>query len=471
MLELRPDSAPPLVNQIINGLRELIENQTLKPGAKVPSIRAFAATYSVSTFTVVEAYDRLVAQGLLVSRGNAGFFVNRSATERIDLQAHEPDPGKPAFNSEWYLQQIFESRQLNLKPGCGWLPNDWMFEDGLRRGMRQVASSEMELSGYGDPMGLLELRTLTAQTLQQDLRIVANPSQLMLTHGASQALDLAVRTLVKPGDVVLVDEPGYPNLMSILRFQGATLIGVPRTPSGYDLEHLQRLLHQHRPTVFFTQPHLHSPTGSRTPLSQLHRLLQLAAEHGVRLVENNLYADMIAEPQPCLSSLDHQHQVVYVGSYSKSISPNLRVGYMLADPALIQQLLQMKMRSGLTTSQVMERVVYAAITDGRWRKHLKRLRQRLADAQREVSVQLTRLGFELFIESDEGMYLWARHPRIADSAALVDDALERGIMLGPGQLFLVDSRATPWMRFNVAFSTDPALWVELERLLAAQIKT
>ena len=470
MFELHPDASHPLVNQIIDGLREAIENQTLKPGAKVPSIRAFAAKYSVSTFTVVEAYDRLVAQGLLVSRGTAGFFVNRAASDLLDPQASEPDLAKPAFNSEWYLQQIFESRQLAFKPGCGWLPNDWMYEDGLRRGLRQVASSVMELSGYGDPMGLAELRTLTAQNLQQDLRIVVPPNQLMLTHGASQALDLAVRTLVKPGDVVLVDDPGYPNLMSILRFQGATLLGVPRTPNGYDLEHLQRLLDHHQPTVFFTQPHLHSPTCSRTPLVQLHRLLQLATQHGFRLVENNLYADMIEEPLPCLTSLDHLQQVVYVGSYSKSISPNVRVGFMLANPELMQQMLQLKMRSGLTTSQVMERVVYAAITDGRWRKHLKRLRQRLAEAHQEVGRQLARLGFERFIDSDEGMYIWTRHPAIPDSAALLDDALDQGIMLGPGQLFMVDSQATGWMRFNVAFSTDPALWEQLEKLLVKHIR-
>ena len=470
MFELRPDASPPLVNQIINGLRDAIENQTLKPGAKVPSIRAFAAKYSVSTFTVVEAYDRLVAQGLLVSRGTAGFFVNRAAGDLLEAQASEPDTAKPAFNSEWYLQQIFESRQLAFKPGCGWLPNDWMFEDGLRRGLRQVASSVLELSGYGDPMGLAELRTLTAQNLQQDLRIVVPPNQLMLTHGASQALDLAVRTLVRPGDVVLVDDPGYPNLMSILRFQGATLVGVPRTPNGYDLDHLERLLDQYRPTVFFTQPHLHSPTCTRTPLVQLHRLLQLATQHGFRLVENNLYADMIEEPLPCLTSLDHLQQVVYVGSYSKSISPNVRVGYMLANPELMQQLLQLKMRSGLTTSQVMERVVYAAITDGRWRKHLKRLRQRLAEAHQEVGRQLARLGFERFIDSDEGMYIWTRHPAIPDSAALLDDALDQGIMLGPGQLFMVDSQATGWMRFNVAFSTDPALWEQLEQLLVKHIR-
>ncbi|CAG8863685.1 Histidinol-phosphate aminotransferase [Pseudomonas fluorescens] len=470
MLELRPDSSTPLVNQIIDGLRELIETQTLKPGAKVPSIRAFAATYSVSTFTVVEAYDRLVAQGLLVSRGNAGFFVNRAAGEIRESHNLTAGPARPTFNSEWYLQQIFETRQLAYKPGCGWLPNAWMYEDGLRRGLRQVAGSPMELTGYGDPMGLPELRTLTAQNLQQDLSIVANPAQLMLTHGASQALDLAVRTLVRPGDVVLVDDPGYPNLMSILRFQGATLIGVPRTPAGYDLDQLERLLADHRPTVFFTQPHLHSPTCSRTPLAQLHRLLQLANQHGFRLVENNLYADMISEPQPCLTSLDHLGQVVYVGSYSKSISPNVRVGYLLANPDLMQQLLRLKMRSGLTTSQVMERVVYAAIIDGRWRKHLKRLRQRLAEAHQEVGRQLHRLGFELFVESDEGMYIWTHHPAIPDSAALLDDALEQGIMLGPGQLFMVDAQATGWMRFNVAFSTDPVMWEVLEKLLVKHVR-
>ena len=359
---------------------------------------------------------------------------------------------------------------MPYKPGCGWLPNDWMYEDGLRRGLRQVAGSPLELSGYGDPMGLMELRTLTAQNLQQELSIVANPAQLMLTHGASQALDLAARTLVRPGDVVLVDDPGYPNLMSILRTQGATLVGVPRTPAGYDLNQLEQLLTHHRPTAFFTQPHLHSPTCSRTPLPQLHRLLQLASQHGFRLVENNLYADMVTEPQPCLASLDHLQQVVYVGSYSKSISPNVRVGYMLANPELMQKLLHLKMRSGLTTSQVMERVVYAAIIDGRWRKHLKRLRQRLAEAHQEVGRHLHRLGFELFTESDEGMYIWTRHPAIPDSAALLDDALEKGIMLGPGQLFMVDAKATGWMRFNVAFSTDPAMWELLEKVFVKHVR-
>ncbi len=142
----------------------------------------------------------------------------------------------------------------------------------------------------------------------------------------------------------------------------------------------------------------------------------------------------------------------------------------LANPELMQKLLHLKMRSGLTTSQVMERVVYAAIIDGRWRKHLKRLRQRLAEAHQEVGRHLHRLGFELFTESDEGMYIWTRHPAIPDSAALLDDALEKGIMLGPGQLFMVDAKATGWMRFNVAFSTDPAMWELLEKVFVKHVR-
>ena len=186
-------------------------------------------------------------------------------------------------------------------------------------------------------------------------------------------------------------------------------------------------------------------------------------------MENNLYAEMIAEPQPCLASLDSLRQVVHIGSYSKSISPNVRVGFLLAEPLLMEQLLRLKMRSGLTTSQVMERVVYAAVTDGRWRKHLKRLRQHLAQAHQVVGAHLRQLGFELFVESDEGMYIWCRHPGIADSTVLLQEALELGIVLGPGQLFRVNAQPTGWLRFNVAFSMDPALWTSLEKLLARHV--
>ena len=219
MFSLSPDAPTPLVAQIVDGYRRLIAEGALKAGAKLPSIRAFAASHGISVFTVVEAYDRLVAQGWVASRAQAGFFVKRRTGEAA---AAEPARADLHFDARWYLQQIFESRSLPLKPGCGWLPHDWLFEDGVRRGLRHLAGEGAELGGYGLPHGHLALRLLIAEGLGEQ-QIAADPDQVLLTQGSSQALDLAARRLVRPGDAVLVDDPGYPNLMFMLRFLGARL--------------------------------------------------------------------------------------------------------------------------------------------------------------------------------------------------------------------------------------------------------
>ena len=161
--------------------------------------------------------------------------------------------------------------------------------------------------------------------------------------------------------------------------------------------------------------------------------------------------------------------MIYLGSFSKTISPNLRTGFLAARRDLLDELVQLKMISGLTSSEITERITFGVVTDGRWRKHLKSLRERLAEAHRTVGRRLLNLGFELFHEPEAGMYLWARHPDLPDSAELSKEATGAGIMLGPGQLFLVEPRPTGWLRFNVAFSQDERLWRFLEqRILLGQ---
>jgi DNA-binding transcriptional MocR family regulator len=463
MLILHPDASVPLVSQIVEGLRRLMIDQTLRPGTKLPSIRAFAAAHAVSAFTVVEAYDRLVAQGWLVSRAHAGFFVKRRADE--PPSSGEPRRADLSFDARWYLQHIFESRHLALKPGCGWLPGDWLFEEGVRRSLRHLASDGAELGGYGLPRGHMALRLQIAEALGEH-QIAAGPEQVLLTQGSSQALDLVARRLLKPGDPVLVDDPGYPNLMFMLRFLGARVIGVARTPGGYDLAALEAALIEHRPRAFFTQPRLQSPTNSVTPVAQLFRLLQLAGQHDLALVENDLYVDLDPEGRPSLASLDQLQRVVYVGSYSKTISPNIRVGYLVARPDLIDDFAQLKMLSGLTSSDLTERLAHGALSEGRWRKHLKSLRERLAEAHQQVAQRLLQLGFEIFNEPKAGLYLWARHPDLTDGGELSKQAAAEGIMLGPGHLFLCEPRPTGWLRFNVAFSHEDRLF----RFLDDQIR-
>ena len=464
MITLDPNSPTPLVSQIVDGFRRVIADQTLRPGSKLPSIRGLAAQHAVSVFTVVEAYDRLVAQGWVVSKSNAGFFVKRRQEAPAPLKTEAPINAL-RFDARMYLRQIFENRHLELKPGCGWLPNDWLFEEGVRRSLRQLASDGVELGGYGLPHGHMALRVLIAESLTER-HIPVDAENILLTQGSSQALDLVARRLVRPGDTVLVDDPGYPNLMFMLRFLGARLVGVPREPGGYDLAALASLLAEHRPKAFFTQPRLQSPTGSVAPMAQLHRVLQLAEKYDVAVVENDIYADLDPEARPSLASLDQLRRVVYIGSYSKTISPNIRVGFLVANPELLDELAQLKMVSGLTSSDLNERLAFGALTEGRWRKHLKSLRDRLAQAHGVVGQRLNDLGFELYSEPKAGMYLWARHPDLPDCIELSQRAVGSGMLLGPGHLFLTEPRPTGWLRFNVAFSDDERLF----RFLREQVR-
>lgn len=453
MFVIEPQSPVPLVNQVVAGFRQMVDNGVLRAGAKVPSIRQFAHSNGVSVYTVVDAYDRLVALGYFQSQAHSGFFVRArgEATQRPMAGA-----SPYSFDSMWYLSKIFENRGLRSKPGCGWLPAECLFSDGLKRSLRALASQELDRGGYGDPKGYLPLRQLVRDFLaQREVLTVAD--QVLLTQGSSQAMDFAARHLVREGDAVLIDEPGYSNQLFALRHLGARLIGAPRTPMGYDLEVLEARIKEHRPKVFFTQPRLQSPTGSCASLAHLHQVLQLAEKYDLTLVENDIYADLDPEGRPSLASLDQLKRVIHIGSFSKTISPNIRVGYLCAKPGLIEGLARLKMFSGLTSSEFTESLAFGALTDGRWRKHLKTLRDRLADGHATLSALLIGAGFELFAEPKAGMFLWARHPGIQNAAELAYRAAEQDILLGPGHLFALDLEPSAWLRFNVGWAQDEAL--------------
>ncbi|MBC7445340.1 MAG: PLP-dependent aminotransferase family protein, partial [Polaromonas sp.] len=180
-----------------------------------------------------------------------------------------------------------------------------------------------------------------------------------------------------------------------------------------------------------------------------------------------IYADLDPESRPSLASLDQLRRVIYISSFSKTISPNIRAGYLAAHPDRLEDLARLKMISGLTSSEFTERLAYGALVDGRWRKHIKTLRDRLALGQRRLASLLLAIGFELFCEPNAGMFLWARHPAIQNAGELAYKAAEQDVLLGPGHLFSVDLEPSPWLRFNVAWADDDAALRFLLTLKAA----
>ncbi|HJV25155.1 MAG TPA: PLP-dependent aminotransferase family protein [Aromatoleum sp.] len=458
MLNLDHESDVALVTQITSGLKQLVAQRKLAQGMKVPSIRQFARQHGISPSTVVEAYDRLVAEGVLVARQNTGFFVRSGIRDRQDPR----DVATPArsidFDARWLVRRIWEGEPASIKAGCGWLPESWLDEEAIRRNLRQLANRpDGNFTSYGLPKGLEALRWTISDWLGEH-EICAGPESVLLTGGANHALALVTRCLVRPGDIVLVDDPGYSVLSSHLSACGARIVGVPWGSQGPDLGQLEALLSVHKPRTFFTNPRLQNPTGASYSPATAHRVLQLADRHDLTIIEDDVSIELDTLQRRSLASLDQLRRVIYVGSFSKSISPSLRVGFIVGDVPLIEELTAIKMGMGLSSSELTERLTQEILTEGRYRKHLKGLRQRLGEALAQTCHRLEDAGLEVLLHPPAGMFVWARHSAYADAGRLSAAAAEHGILLAPGHLFSQEVGPLPWMRFNAAFCGDPRLY-------------
>lgn len=462
MLTLDPKDAIPLVTQIVEQIRGLINQRKLRAGTKVPSIRQLAELQGVSVSTVVEAYDRLVAEGYLVPRQSSGFFVRTMS--RGLYREEKQSLRNIRFDPLWFVRQVWERSSAEVTPGFGWVPDSWLDGEIIRRNLRNLSNKpSLQSSGYGHPKGFTPLRLKVCDLLAEQ-EIAATPDQVLLTTGASHAIELVAQYLLRPGDTVLVDEPGYSVMISNLRTRGARLVGVPWTPVGPDLAELERLANEHKPRAFFTNPRLHNPTGASYSTGTAHRVLQLADRHDFFVVEDDVCADLDIESRRSLACLDQLNRVIYLTSFSKSISPRLRVGFIAAHQDAIEDITQIKMTTGLTSSEITERLTYEILTEGRHRKHIKSLRERLAKAQDDTCRRLEQAGLELFTEPKAGLFVWARSKNIDDSASICYDGIESNILLSPGHLFLTQGERSPWLRFNAAFCDNPVLYAFLESI-------
>jgi DNA-binding transcriptional MocR family regulator len=467
-LTISPKGDQPLADQIVAGIKRQIDDRHLRPGTKLPSIRNFAETHNVSRFTVVEAYDRLVAMGYLQSRRGSGFY---TAAFHARAETAHPAPSNNHKRNEelvWLIRRLLEADENTLLAGGPWLPNSWLDEAGIRASLNVLARKNgAYLLEYGHPFGYLPLREHLSLMLAS-LGITAHPGQILLTQGTSQTLELVIRYLLKPGDSALVDDPGYYNMFGNLRLQGVTMLAVPRNPDGPDVAVLEQLAATHRPKVYFTQSVMQNPTGTDISPHVAFKVLQAAEHHDLIVVEDDIFCDLQVKTTPRLATLDQLKRVIYARSFSKTLSGSLRVGFLACAQSIANELSDIKMLTSITTSQFTERLIYLMLVDGHYRKYLSRLHERLGEARGNVVRAFERMGLELFVEPTDGMFVWACFPHVADSLTLAEASQRDGIMLAPGAVFRPHLERSPWMRFNVTVCEDARVQGWLQRQTAGK---
>jgi DNA-binding transcriptional MocR family regulator len=455
-----------LVEQIVQSVEARIDDKLLRTGARMPSIRQFADQHGVSRFTVVEAYDRLVARGFLESRRGSGFYVRERAplaAPQASARATEP-PRR--LDVVWLVRNMFRETPPHKMPGSGLLPSDWLDGELVGNALRAISRQNQNLLlHYGNPQGFLPLRQ-QLQLKLAELEIGVTPEQIVTTVGVTQGLDLVARHFLQPGDTIFVDDPAWFLMFGSFATLGAKVVGIPRQADGPDIAKLAELAALHKPKLFVINSVLHNPSSTSLSAAKAFQVLKIAEQHDFTIVEDDIYCDLhpggAAQPATRIASLDQLNRVIYLSGFSKSLAANLRVGFIAASHEMAKRLSDRKMLSTLTSSEIGERVVYKVLSEGHYRKHVERLRGKLDGVREKTVRQLEKIGLRIDGSSTAGMFLWADTG--CDTNLLTERAMQEGYLLAPGSLFSPDQLPSTRMRLNVAAMGDPGLlrWLERE---------
>ena len=454
------------VAAVMADIRARIASRKLAPGARLPSVRDLARTACVSKSTVVDAYERLVAEGSIASRRGSGYFVT-GATRPLSLQSVRPDLDR-AIDPLWMTRQSLTCGPQVLKPGWGLLPDSYMPDPSIQKALRELArdASPSGRLSYATPLGFAPLREQVALHLSER-GIAAAPDGIVLTDSANHAVDLLLRLLIEPGDTVLVDDPCYFNFLALLLSHRATVVGVPYGRDGVDTDALENALAMHRPRLYLTTAGPQNPTGVTPSAVTAHRVLRLAERFGTVIVEDDAFADLEHEPSARLASFDGFERVVLVGCYSKAVSAAMRCGYLAVRPDWVEPLLDLKLSTSHGNAHLASVLLHRVLSGGSYKRHVEGLRAKLA---RDMGATLRRLadcGLTPLVAPRAGLFVWAELPDDLDAAAVARLALPEDVLLAPGNVFSATHRSAGFMRFNVANCADPRVFAVLERAMKA----
>jgi 2-aminoadipate transaminase len=472
MVRIDKESRTPYYLQLKEQLRDLIVNGVLKPGAKLPPTRQLAAELALNRNTVLTAYEELEADGLVNSHVGQGTFV-ADPTEYLA----QAQPGvRRRFNWPNHFSQLFDEYSLfslvqlyRISTARGGIsfsgafpPEEFYPLPLLQRCFRAVLQEEpREVFNYGPVEGYPPLREQIARQMKA-IGIETGPEDVFITNGSQQALSIAAKVLIEPGDPVITEEPTYTGALSVFKTLRARLLGVPMEPDGLDVRHLEDLLKKYNPKLIYTIPNFHNPTGITASTEKRRRLMQLAEAYRVPVLEDDVCGGLRFEGEdvPPVKAWDRTGQVIYLSSLSKKVMPGFRVGWAVIHEALRSRFIALKEMEDLATGTLSQALVQKFIARGYLKTHLRRIRGRYRE-RRDAMLRSLKRHFPPEVEvikPQGGLFLWVSFPAGTDLTPAFEAAQAAGVMFSLGSLFHHSARGRNAMR--LAFATHPPEQIE-----------
>ena len=470
-LQLQGESHIPLYVQLCDQLRALVHAGELRPGDRIPASRELAQHLGVHRTTVANAYAELESEGLIEGHVGRGTFIR--ANPRLFQIAPPPPSLVPGGTIRW--ESLFADersddaldRLIRTMPASGISfvvaqpPEEHFPLAEIRSCCNTVLRREgARILRLGSTDGYPPLRKALLELLRSE-GLQAGEENLLITDGCQQSFDLICKALLRPGDAVILENPGYPGAITVLAGARARCLGVPvRTESGpgaalgLDLEALEQTLAANRVKLMVLTPDFHNPTGLSLTLAARRRLLEIASKHQVPILEDHIYARLLARGnrQASLKQLDRTNIVVQIDSFSKMAFPGLRVGWVVAPANVIDRLRVVKQSTDLHTDQLSQAALAEFTRRGLLLRHVARVRKlcasRLAAAEEAL---LRHMPSETrWTHPDGGMCIWVELPLGFDAHELLVRARERGVVFAPGRYFYVQSPQPNTLRLSVS---------------------
>jgi DNA-binding transcriptional MocR family regulator len=454
-------------HELAERIADLIHHGTYPAGERIPSVRQMSQQQNLSISTVLQAYARLERQGLIEARPQSGYYVRAHVEERLpepETSSPQLDPSHVSLH-DLVMMLMRDSANPSLAQLGAALPHlDQRLIQTINRIMAKIIRQQgVDAHQYQFPPGLDALRGQIARRMV-NAGCSLSPAEILITCGGTEAIDFSLHAVCRPGDIVAIESPSYFGTLQTLEAHGLRALEIPTHPrDGISLEALEFAIEHNRIRAVVVISNFNNPLGSKIPDERKRELVDLLAKHDIPLIENDVCGELyFGEKRPLVcKAFDSKGLVILLSSFSKDISPGLRLGWVAAG-RYSSEVEWLKFTLSASSPTLAQMAVADFLEGGSYDQHLRRIRREYAHNVQLMSDAVMRYfpeGTRLTRPSG-GFILWVQMPENVDSLELYKMALQSGITLAPGHVFSATSQFSNFIRLNAAvfnYSTERAL--------------